>query len=280
MAYLDDHPPRRSQFRCPRRSTLSGVIVVHTAENSPDWSPPDTGAEAVAKFIVGRPDPGSYHDLVDSDTVVNLVRYDCEAFHDGTGSNPHSLGLSFATTAARWPTMPEAWTVAAIRNGARAAATMAAHVKARTGIVIPPRRITRAQSEARVPGFISHAERDPGRRSDPGARFPWALFLAEYARLTSAGEPEPDQSVEDDDMIPVIGVQGDTTRYYAALCDGYVRVFYQWPPEGLDAQTVWAPNEELERGTGVLYKSLRWVDARTYDTLVASAKRTAYPVGR
>jgi N-acetylmuramoyl-L-alanine amidase len=182
MAYLDDHPPARSQFRCPRREVPSGVVVVHTAENTPDTVATDGGAEAVARFIQGRPDPGSYHDLVDSDSAIQLVEYGCEAYHDATGSNRHSYGVSIATTAAWWPLAPAEWRNGAIRQAAHAAARYARWVKARTGTVIPAHRISREQSENRVPGFISHHERDPARRTDPGEAFPWAQFLTEYAR--------------------------------------------------------------------------------------------------
>jgi hypothetical protein len=187
-AYLVMHPPRRSQYRHPRRQRLSGVIVVHTAENSPDTVATDGGAEAVARFIAGRSDVGSYHDLADSDSWLHLVRWDDEAFHDGTGSNPHSLSVSGATRADYWPWAPPEWRLRCITNMALAARAQAAHVLERTGIVVPARRITREQSEARVPGFISHAERDPKRRTDPGFRDDeWALFLTVY------GYPEGDE---------------------------------------------------------------------------------------
>lgn len=200
MAWLEDHPPKRSQFRRPRRDALSGVIVVHTAENTPDHVAFDGGAEAVARFIRDRSDAGSYHDLVDSDSAINLVRYDDEAYHDGTGSNLHSLGLSIATRADVWPLAPQAWRDGAIEQAARAAARMAGHVKARTGIVVPARRIDRAASELRQPGFISHAERDPTRRTDPGRAFPWDQFLARFAQLT-APQPAPAPTPEDEAMF-------------------------------------------------------------------------------
>lgn len=190
MAWLDDHEPARSQFRCPRRADPSGVCVVHTAENTPDFVAFDGGAEAVAGFIQRRPDPGSYHDLVDSDSAINLVRYSCEAFQDGTGSNPHAWGGSVATRADVWPLAPQAWKNGAVRQLAHAAARYARWLKAERGILIPARRITRAQSEQRVPGFISHAERDPARRTDPGAQFPWQFFLDEY-RINMGGISPP-----------------------------------------------------------------------------------------
>ena len=62
MAWLDQHPPVRRQYRDPRRAAPSGVIVVHTAENVMDAVGSDTGAENVARFIQTRADPGSYHD--------------------------------------------------------------------------------------------------------------------------------------------------------------------------------------------------------------------------
>lgn len=205
MAYLDSHPPASPQFRDPRREAPSGVCVVHTAENTPDLVAVDGGAEAVAGFITRRPDPGSYHDLVDSDSGIQLVRYECEAFHDATGSNRHSYGVSIATRADTWPLAPPRWRDGAVRQAATSAARYAFWLHARRGIVIPARRITRVESEARTPGFISHAERDPARRTDPGAGFPWEQFLGIYAALTvglhPGPTPTPDPLTEDDDMF-------------------------------------------------------------------------------
>jgi len=184
-AYLVDHPPVRDQFRSPRREEPSGVTVLHTAENTPDTVATDGGAEAVARFIVTRTTPGSYHTLVDSDSRLRLIPWEMEAYQDGTGSNRHAVGLSVATRADWWPWAPKAWRDGAIENLAQAAAEYARWLYARRGIVIPPRRITREESERRVPGFISHAERDPDRRSDPGAWFPWTQFLTRYAELTA-----------------------------------------------------------------------------------------------
>jgi hypothetical protein len=180
-AYLRIHPPRRSQYRSPRRSKPSGVIVVHTAESVPDTVATDGGAEGVANFIKNRETPGSYHDLCDSDSSILMVRYEDEAFQDGTGSNPHALSVSAATRADFWPFAPASWRARTLQNMAKAAQRQAAWVKAETGIVVPARIITRTQSESRIPGFISHGARDPGRRSDPGFRpEEWDLFFYYY----------------------------------------------------------------------------------------------------
>jgi hypothetical protein len=201
-AYLVEHPPRTRQFRRPRREKPSGVCVVHTAENAPDVDGADGSAEAVARFIETRADYGSYHDLVDSDSIVDLVPYDAEAYHDGTGSNPHSYGVSGATQAHRWPTLPLLRRRAIVRNMAKAAARYAAWVEREHGVVIPARRITKAESDARVPGFLAHGDRDPERRTDPGPAFPWDYFLRCYRKFRDpAGTPRWDAIYEKADQI-------------------------------------------------------------------------------
>lgn len=185
-AYLREHPnPVSRGYTSPRRSEPSGVAVVHTAENVPDYVAFDGGAEAVAHYETIRTTPGSYHDLVDSDSAINLVRYEDAAWHDATGTNHHSYGVSIATRADVWPLAPAAWRAGAVEQAAQAAARYARWLHARNGTVIPARRITAAEARNRVPGFISHAELDPGRRTDPGAEFPWDTFLARYAELVA-----------------------------------------------------------------------------------------------
>lgn len=179
--YLIDNPPRIRQYRSPRRAKPSGLVVVHTAESYPDETGPDTGAENVAAFIARRTNYGSYHHIVDSDSIIQLVRFSDEAFHDATGSNPYSYGVSAATQAAKWNDVGKEWRNDTVKNMARAAARYARWVKSNHGILIPARSVTRAESEARKPGFISHAARDPRRRTDPGKLFPWTLFYNEFA---------------------------------------------------------------------------------------------------
>lgn len=191
MAYLDDHPPARRQFR-QRYAQPSGLIVVHTAESALDKIGEDTGAEGVAAFIARRTDPGSYHRIVDSDSIVALVRFDQAAYGDGTGSNEFAIHLSFACHAADWPHMDPARRDAFLANGARAAREAATWLADQHGITVPARRVTRAQSDQRAPGFISHAERDPARRTDPGPAFPWDRFLTLYAQ-------EDDMALSNDD---------------------------------------------------------------------------------
>jgi hypothetical protein len=182
--YLLDHPPKRKQFNFNRQSSVSGAIVVHTAECAMDISGPDMAAESVARFISTRSDAGSYHSVVDSDSIVRVGRYEWEMFHEGTGGNRWSLGLSFACRAAQWATAPIWWLDGALSNGATEAYNMAAWVKETTNKVVPAKRISTEEYRDGLPGFIAHAQLDPTRRSDPGKDFPWAVFLDKYRRLT------------------------------------------------------------------------------------------------
>lgn len=195
--YLEDHPPARTQYRAVRRAQVTGAIVIHSAENTPDLDGGDGGAEGVARFISTRTDgPASYHSVVDSDSIVRVGRYEWEMFHEGTGGNRFSLGLSFACRAAQWPILPEVWRQGALRNAAIEAANMARWVKEARGIVVPARRITPAEYRKGVAGFISHAELDPTRRSDPGAGFPWTTFMDLYRQeMAMPSKPADDKGV-------------------------------------------------------------------------------------
>lgn len=184
--YLEDNPPARSQYRVGRRSKLRPVIVVHTAESGTDPVGPDPKAENVAKFIRNRSTAGSYHSVGDADSIIDLVRFDNEAFQDGTGSNRWAIGISLAMNADDWPHLtPERrsqLTDTAVLMAVRAARHLAVR-----GLPMPaPKLLTKAESErADASGFISHARRDPSRRSDPGAGFPWAEFFTRYAQATT-----------------------------------------------------------------------------------------------
>lgn len=187
--YLDQHPPARQQFYKTRSSAITGVIVVHTAENMTDLVLPDSGAEGVASFISRRSDAGSYHSVVDSDSVVRVGEYGWTMFHV-KGLNSPTLGLSFACKAGQWGELfAKGWGQRAIPLGAQEAANMARWVKKHYGIDIPARKITAAQAKAGVPGFVYHGGLDPGRRSDPGSDFPLEEFLNEYKKAISGGGP-------------------------------------------------------------------------------------------
>lgn len=193
MAYLIDHPPVRDQFRSRGTKKPTGCTVIHTAESILDTVGPDTGAEGVARFIQSRTTAGSYHDIADSDSAIHLVPYHLAAYQDGTGSNPWAMSISFALAAADWPKLGAARRDAFLGQAAIAFRRQQVWLQSKGYPTTPLRRITKVQSDAGVAGFISHGERDPGRRSDPGASFPWDRF---FELLSSTPSP----TKEDDDM--------------------------------------------------------------------------------
>lgn len=206
MAYLDDHPNRNLNQQRARRDQPSGVIVVHTAESALDEIGEDTGAEGVARYIGVRTSYGSYHRLADSDSVVAVARFEMTTYGDGTGSNDHAIHISFACRASDWPGMSAERKAAFIANGAKAAREARDWLKREHGIDVPARRISRAQSDAKVPGFISHGERDPGRRTDPGREFPWDQFLNAYAANDQEDVMNKDQERKLDEVLDTVRI--------------------------------------------------------------------------
>lgn len=184
--YLHANPPKRKrgQFTVGRRSVPKPVIVIHTAESKTDRAGDDPTAESVARWTVKRNTPGSYHLIGDRDSIIQLVDYANEAYHDGTGSNRWSIGMSLAMRAKDWPTLTPEHREQFIFT----AATMAVHAARwleSNGYGTPAAKfLTRAESEQpNASGFISHGRRDPKRRTDPGVDFPWNDFLAAYTAL-------------------------------------------------------------------------------------------------
>lgn len=196
--YLLDRWSPTPQYGNPRRygAKPSGVIVIHTAENYPDLLGPDAGAENVARFIANRSDYGSYHRLVDSDSIIKMAPFWYETWHD-TKTNWHSIGISGAVRAHEWHKIPKARRDAIVINMAKAAAEAAKWLKAEYGITVPAGRVSRAEAHKGIPGFIGHGESDPVNRSDPGPNFDWNLFFKTY-RAEMAGIDVASNTIERD----------------------------------------------------------------------------------
>ncbi|MEM9610190.1 MAG: hypothetical protein AAGA99_22405 [Actinomycetota bacterium] len=171
IPYLQAHPPVRRQFYAPRRGGgRPKFAVVHTAENSPDTLGPDTSADAVARFIRGRSDAGSYHVLGDFDSLLRLGRDEWEMFGTGVPSraNRWSLHVSMACQAHHWAEIPADRRPWYGLNIAQVGAVWSARHQ------LEVRPITLAEAEdivaGRSPrtGWCRHADLDGDRRSDPG----------------------------------------------------------------------------------------------------------------
>ena len=208
--YLEDNPPARSQFRVGRRDPVKPIIVVHTAESGTDRSGADPKAENVANFIRGRSTAGSYHLVGDADSIIQLIRFDNEAFHDRTGSNRWAIGISLAMNAGDWPSLSASRRAEFVATAGQMAAIAARWLRDR-GLELPePRLLTKTESDRLdASGFISHARRDPTRRSDPGAGFPWTSFFAAYQQSLGDGGDDPSRDAVIRQLQRLVGTTPD-----------------------------------------------------------------------
>lgn len=177
--YLLEHKnPHLDQYGEARRyrNTPSGTIVIHTAENVADQIGGDLGAENVAAYVVRRTDYGSYHRIVDADSVIKMAPFGFETWHC-RNTNPWSIGISMAVMADDWDRYSDDYVMRVLRNAARASAEAVRDLKKYWKITVPIEHITGSQALAKRPGFTGHGETDPTRRHDPGSGFPWARFL-------------------------------------------------------------------------------------------------------
>lgn len=205
--YFELHPPRLRQWQAVRDPKgvarfheATGTIVIHTFEANVSL-----GTRRAADFLVNRTDrQASYHAVcgpASGRDVIQMAPWGAAAWHE-THSNRWSIGISMVTQAAAWGRITPTQRENLVTSAAYAAYLAASWLKTHRGITVPAKRITRAQAMNGRPGFIGHGEMDPGRRSDPGAGFPWQQFLSTYAALMgdtkgSAPAPAPDENEDD-----------------------------------------------------------------------------------
>lgn len=217
--YLLDNSPVNGtvwqQWGYPRRgSSLSGTVIMHTSESALDQLGPDAGAEDCARFIANRTGSyGSYHDLVDSDSIIEMVPFEYEAWQDSE-TNPWAIGISAACRTSDWATMGDAKREGYYRNLAWCAADFVKYMRTK-GIEVPRIRITGAQARAKVPGFCAHG--DSGiARTDPGTNFDWNRFFQYTNEALEGTIPEKDE----EKMIVVAKKEGGTEIWAG---DGVIR---------------------------------------------------------
>lgn len=206
--YFEQHPPRLHQWQAVRDPKgvapfheATGTIVIHTFEANVSL-----GTKRAADFLVNRTDrQASYHAVcgpASERDVIQMAPWGAAAWHE-THSNRWSIGISMVAQAAAWGRISATQRTNLVKSAAYAAYLAASWLKKNRGITVPAKRITRAQAMNGRPGFIGHGEMDPGRRTDPGAGFPWDLFLSTYAALMAGNKgsaPAAPEQNEDDDM--------------------------------------------------------------------------------
>ena len=187
MYYLLDLDLRQTQYR-ERRKAPSGAIVLHVSATPTPCTLPDTTASRVAKWIARREDHGSYHTLSDGTDIIPLIPFHLTAFHEGSGGNDHSIGLSVACQTSDWNTHGP-WKEAALDNLVEVAAGAIRWLKSNGVTTVPLEFRTKEEYAAGLPGFYRHSTLDPGRRTDPGSAFPTTHFFRRL-QLKLEGQPQ------------------------------------------------------------------------------------------
>ncbi len=185
--YLIENRQGAKTWYDQRRSPVQ-IIIIHTAENLPDFEGEDTGAEAISRYAATTDRNVSWHASVDSDSVVDMLPDEAVGWHC-RNYNSISLGMEIATQAHRWNEVPDEWEQAVLDNVAdKVADWCRAHD-------IPPRKLSAAEVDAGEKGLVSHSTLDPSRRSDPGIGFEWDLLIEmveERLKGSGDGSPEPE----------------------------------------------------------------------------------------
>ena len=172
---------KKGQYYPTRSKKIQG-IVVHTAEGGKK-------AVNIARYLSTTDRTASAHVVIDDKEIVDLVPDDFTAFHC-RGSNSKSLGLEMAYFAHKWGEDPE-FEEACIALSASWCAEKAKLYD------IPMKRVTLEEWEAGKKGFISHAECDPTRRTDPGPNFDWEKFFAYMKGSVDDYDTEFEEVVEE-----------------------------------------------------------------------------------
>ena len=260
MSYLLDYNPGTQQWGYPRRggAKLSGTAIVHTAECARDDIGEDTSAEGCAHMIANRADYGSYHRLVDSDSIIDMLPWEYEAWQDSETNN-WAVGISAALRTSDWAVMPADRRERVYWNMAACAADFVSYMKVTYGITVRLRRISGAEARARVPGFCAHG--DSGiARSDPGANFDWGKFFGYTQQILDGKTQEDELSAAEaahiiSSLEAVINHAFDRTK--SELPADTANAVFSKPLPYADAETAKVTDQPTTLGTLVTYNDFQ-----------------------
>lgn len=147
------------------------LAVIHSME----WAEKGSTAEDCARMFATMTRQASAHVCVDNNSVVRCVK-DTDTAWAAPGANADGLQMELAGFArqkrADWQ---DTYSRALLKNAAAVAAVWCKVHR------IPVRKLTRAELKAGRKGFTSHADVSAvykrSDHSDPGAGFPWDVFL-------------------------------------------------------------------------------------------------------
>lgn len=164
-------------YRTTQRRTAPIWIVIHCT----DGAEGPTKAEDGALELASIPDVGrkrSVHWFVDTDSIVQCVPMECEAWHAGRTANLFGEGIELCGRASQ---TREQWLD---RLSLPMLAIAARLVRWRCDALgIPLRYLTPTQLRAHMPGITTHADITRAfpvetTHTDPGSGFPLVDFLA------------------------------------------------------------------------------------------------------
>lgn len=165
----------------PRKGAIR-LIVIHTMESQ---EKPDTAESVAAWFCDPKRAPqSSAHYCVDSNSAVQIVD-DQDIAWGAPGANNDGLHIELAGTASQsakdWA---DAYSLAELNQAAKVAAAWCKKYS------IPAVHLSVAQvADGKTKGIIGHVDATKafpkmgGNHTDPGANFPWAVFIAKVAAL-------------------------------------------------------------------------------------------------
>lgn len=190
---LDNKNPHGPHYYTARKEPLLAVVMHVTAGlQDQDYSGADLSAEKTARYAATTDRPVSWHSGSDADSHFQLLPDNYTAFQC-QGYNSCTLGHEISKRDVTWGDEPKRWVEDTLLQAANSLRRVSAHG-------IPFVRATKADLDkarkAKNPkpvGFVTHAELDPKRRSDPGADFPWARF---FDLLNEKGRPPASSKVE------------------------------------------------------------------------------------
>lgn len=222
-----------------RRQPILAIVEHVTAGLEDLDATDDQSAEKTAAYAANTERKVSWHQGTDTDSNLVLLPDSYTAFHVA-GYNSCTLGREISKRHTDWRTMPAKWVKATLGNAAPADAEWC-----RTHN-IPVRKATRRELDAAIAlwqrtgdvapvGFISHAELDPARRTDPGFvrsvdTFPWHSYLELVAHHLGTPQQEDYDDMHAGEIIAsYIEAYGNPTKQQGKDMRAWIHAVYAKP---------------------------------------------------
>lgn len=186
----------------PRNGAPISLVAVHTAEGA-------TTAQSLEGYLDGPNVEASYHKLIDDNEVITYLADETQAAWAMLSGNHCSVQLCLTGFAA-WPRSEWLAHDHMLHLGAEVAAQWC------TRYGIPPKKLTPTQVGADWWGICGHWDWTLGKRdgthTDPGANFPWDVFIQYVRDAMHVGKIEQEVDMAwrlDRTKAPMMSKNGD-----------------------------------------------------------------------